>query len=64
MGALATSAKTNQKVKTADVVLTNASLTSTFAGSACSGTWGLFMRDVVKGNPATFKSSVLTIAKL
>ena len=54
----------NTKDKTADVVLTNASLTSTFAGSTCSGTWGLFMRDVVKGNPATFKSSVLTIAKL
>ena len=50
--------------KTANVVLTNTSLTTTFAGSACTGTWGLFMRDVVKGNPSTFNSTALTITKL
>ena len=50
--------------KTSNVVLTNANLTTTFAGSACLGTWGLFMRDVVKGNPSTFNSTALTITKL
>jgi len=50
--------------KTANVVLTNTSLTTTFAGSACTGTWGLYLRDVVKGNPSTFTSTALTITKL
>ena len=50
--------------KTSNVVLTNASLTTTFAGSDCSGVWGLYMRDVVKGNPSTFTSTSLTITKL
>ena len=50
--------------KSPNVVLNNANLTTTFAGSACVGTWGLFMRDVVKGNPSTFNSTALTITKL
>ena len=50
--------------KTANVVLTNTSLTTTFAGSASTGTWGLYLRDVVKGNLSTFNSTALTITKL
>jgi subtilisin-like proprotein convertase family protein len=50
--------------KTSNVVLTNASYSATFAGSASLGTWGLFMRDVVRGNPSTFNSTALTITNL
>jgi hypothetical protein len=50
--------------KTSNVVLTTTSLTTTFAGSACTGTWGLYLRDVVKGNASTFNSTALTITKL
>ena len=63
-GRVAIIRQNNRKDKTSNVVLTNSSLTTTFAGSACVGTWGLYLRDVVKGNPSTFNSTALTITKL
>jgi len=63
-GRVAIIRQNNTTDKSSNVVLTNSSLTTTFAGSACVGTWGLFMRDVVKGNPSTFNSTALTITKL
>lgn len=63
-GRVAIIRQNNKTNKTSNVVLTNTNLTTTFAGSACLGTWGLFMRDVVRGNPSTFNSTALTITKL
>lgn len=54
----------NSKLKKSNLVITNASLTSTFAGSECNGVWGLFMRDAIKGNACKFNSTALTITRL
>lgn len=63
-GRVAIIRQNNTTDKSSNVTLTNTSLTTTFAGSACTGTWGLYLRDVVKGNLSTFNSTALTITKL
>lgn len=47
-----------------NLVVTNASYTSTFAGANPNGTWEVYMRDYYRADRATFKSSSLTITSL
>lgn len=47
-----------------NLIVNNATYTSTFAGANPNGTWKLFMRDFYWGDRATFKEATLTVTSL